>query len=285
MSDLVDAANDLALLLEQAAPRQGLRHISHARVIVPARRKVERVLREYFRRQEAALLGEVKPKIGLLEAASPSSSWRESLEVRAKEASSGGHLYANAILPLSIHPLRFPVTQVETSEYNSAVRSAIVGAAAQAAKEMDTGAAAAEDFASRYLRDFSLTKLVGDFSDASINRLRDAIADAWDAGGSFEQVVAAIRDTFAEFSEKRAEMIAQTEINDAYVYGRMQTARSAGLDQKAWDEDGTEFCEICGENIDAGWIGIDEPFPSGDMAPTAHPRCDCSIDFQKGAAE
>jgi hypothetical protein len=36
------------------------------------------------------------------------------------------------------------------------------------------------------------------------------------------------------------------------------------------------------ENVDAGFIGIDEEFPSGDLAPTAHPNCDCSIDFQKG---
>jgi len=61
--DLVDAANDLAALLESANGKTGLRHPSHARVITPARRKVERVLREYFRRQEAALLSEVKPKI------------------------------------------------------------------------------------------------------------------------------------------------------------------------------------------------------------------------------
>lgn len=258
--DLVDAANDLAVLLEAAAPRQGLRHPNHARIIAPARAKVERVLRHYWHRQEAALLAEVKPKIV------------------AREASGGGILYAGHLLPTSIAPLRFPVTMVETEEYNDAIAIAIRGAAASIA----SGAISAEDAASRWLRDNSLMKLTGDFSETSINRLRDAVADAWDAGGSFEQITKAIKDTFQDFSDTRAGMVAQTEVNDAYNEGRLYTAINAGFDQKAWDPDG-EACEICMANVDAEWIGIDEEFPSGDMAPTAHPNCDCSIDFQKGA--
>ena len=262
IADLADAANDLAALLEAANGKTGLRHPSHARVIAPARRKVERVLREYFRRQEAALLAEVKPKI------------------LAREASGGGILYAQHILPTSIHPLRFPVSSVETEEYNDAIAEVIRGAAAS----IKAGSVIADDVASRWLRDNSLTKLTGDFSVTSVNRLRDAVADAWDEGGSFDQVVRAIQDTFEDFSSTRAEMIAQTEVNDAYNQGRMDTAVNAGFDEKSWDPDG-EACEICMENVDAGWIPIDDDFPSGDLAPTAHPNCDCSIDFQKGSAE
>ncbi len=258
--DLAEAANDLALLLEAAAPRLGLRHASHARVIAPARRRVERVLREYFRRQEAAVLHEIKPKIV------------------AREASSSGNVYAAHILPSSIHPLRFPVTQTESNEFADAIASAIYGAAASIA----AGSVIVDDVASRYLRDNSLTRLTGDFSATSVNRLRDAIAEAWDAGGSYNQIVSAIQETFQDFSDTRAGMIAQTEVNDAYNRGRMAIAIEAGFDQKAWDPDG-EACPICMDNVDAGWIGIDDDFPSGDSAPTAHPNCDCSIDFQKGA--
>ncbi len=259
---LADAANDLAAMLEAAVPRhtKGLRHPKHATVIDPARRKVERVLRHYWHRQMVALLAEIKPKIA------------------AREASSGGTLYAHTILPTSIAPLRFPVTSIETEEFNDAIREAIKGAA----KGIAAGAIVVDDAVSRWLRDNSLTKLTSDFSTTSINRLRDAVADAWDQGGSFEQVVKAIQDTFADFSDKRAGMIAQTEVNDAYNHGRIYTAVQAGFDEKAWDPDG-EACPICMDNVDAGFIGIDEEFPSGDLAPTAHPNCDCSIDFQKGA--
>ncbi len=273
--DLVDAANDLAALLEAAAPYpwRGLRHPKHARIIAPARRKVERVLRHYFHRQMEALLAEVKPKIMMREV---TAHW-DFVPIQPREASGGGMLYAGHLLPTSIAPLRFPVTSVETDEFNDAIEQAIKGAAAS----MNVGKLVVDDAVSRWLRDNSLTKLTGDFSTTSINRLRDAVADAWDAGGSFEQITRAIQDTFQDFSDTRAGMIAQTEVNDAYNNGRIYTAVNAGFDQKAWDPDG-EACELCMGNVDAGWIGIDEDFPSGDMAPTAHPNCDCSIDFQKG---
>jgi hypothetical protein len=262
LDNLIESANALAALLEAAAPAAGLKHERHARSIMPARRKVERVMRSYFNRQMHALLAEIKPKI------------------TAREASQGGNQYAHSILPSSIHPLRFPVTQAETSEYNDAIEAAIRGAAASIA----AGEIVVDDVVSRYLRDNSLTRLTGEISDTSVNRLRDAIADAWDAGGSFNQVVSAIQATFSAFSDVRAGMIAQTEVNDAYNRGRMATAIMAGFDQKAWDPDG-DACPICLDNVDAGWIGIDEDFPSGDPAPTAHPNCDCSIDFQKGFEE
>jgi hypothetical protein len=276
MLDLADAANDLAALLEAAAPRQGLRHPSHARIVAPARKKVERVLWHYFARQEAALLAEIKPKLAVM-TTREAELHIDHLRFVEGSASSGGQLFAHAILPTSIHPLRFPVTSIETEEWNAAIRAVITGAAASIASGVTV-----DDAVSRWLRDNSLTRLTGDFSTTSINRLRDAVADAWDAGGSYEQIVLAIRSTFQDFSDTRAGMIAQTEVNDAYNRGRMYTAVQAGFDQKAWDPDG-EACPICIENVDAGWIGIDDEFPSGDLAPTAHPNCDCSIDFQKGS--
>ncbi len=274
-ADLADAANDLAALLESAANPQGLKHRRHQRVIAPLRRRVEAVMRSYFARQEAAVLAEVKPRaasallIGILQ----------------ESASSEGHMLANAIMPTSIMPLRLPVASVEDSEYRDTISDAIMGAAKTLATELGIGTVISNDVASRYLRDNSLSKLTGNLSATSIQRLRDAIAEAWDAGGSFDQIVEAIKETFAQFSDVRAGMIAQTEINDAYVFGRMELAREAGFEQKAWNPDGTDACELCQGNIDDGWIGMNDAFSSGDMAPTAHPNCDCSVDFQKGAPE
>jgi hypothetical protein len=264
--DILTAAYSLTELIEKAFPKQGLRAKHHAKVIIPARKRIERVMRGYFKRQEAALMRDLAPKI------------------TPRESTHEAQLYAHRILPTSVAPLRFPVTSEESREYADAIREAFEGAAAVLGKQMGLGALTIEDEASRYLRDNSLTRLTGDISNASINRLRDAIADAWDAGGSYNQIVDAIRSTFADFSDTRAGMVAQTEVNDAYSQGRLRTAALAGFDEKAWDPDG-EACEICMGNVDAGWIGIDEDFPSGDPAPTAHPNCDCSIDFQKGAPE
>ena len=69
--EVIRAANHLAALLEAAAPKRGLKHRRHARHIVPARAKVEAVLRKYWARQEAAVLEEIKPRIRAALAAHP----------------------------------------------------------------------------------------------------------------------------------------------------------------------------------------------------------------------
>ncbi len=289
MSDLADAANDLAELLESAVNAKGLKHRRHQRTIAPARRRIEAVMRSYFARQEAALLAEINPK---LEASTSFKVVAESSRGCAQEinrqqfweaASHDGVLFANSIMPSSIAPLRMPVASIEDSEYRDTIHDAIMGAAKTLAKELSLGTVLSNDAASRYLRDNSLSKLTGGLSATSIQRLRDAIAEAWDAGGSYDAIVEAIKETFAQFSDVRAGMIAQTEINDAYVFGRMELARESGFEEKSWDPDGTDACEICMGNIEDGWIAMDAEFSSGDQAPTAHPNCDCSVDFRKGA--
>ena len=203
--------------------------------------------------------------------------------MHSEASTPGGKRFANGILPSSLHPLRFPVAHVEDHEYQDAITDAIMGAARVMAAEAASGATISDDVASRYLRDNSLSKLTGNLNEASIDRLRNAVADAWDKGGSYDQIVEAIQDTFADFSDVRAGMIAQTEVNDAYNRGRVQQAQDLGFDEKAWDPDGEACEETCQPNVDQGYIGMDEDFESGDDAPPAHPNCDCSISFRKGS--
>ena len=193
-----------------------------------------------------------------------------------------GRRFSNTLLPTSLHPLRFPVTQSEETEYGEAITGAIMGAAKVLAAEMKSGATISEDVAGRYLRDNSLTKLTGGFSDTSIDRLRDAIANAWDAGGSYDQIVAAIQDTFAQFSDVRAGMIAQTEVNAAYNNGLLNMGRDLGMSEKAWDPDGECCEEICQPNVDQDYIGIEEDFDSGDDSPPGHVNCNCTLRFRAG---
>ena len=271
---VIAAANHLSAILEAAGGPRGLKHPRHSRHIAPARAKAEAVIREYFSRQEAYLLAEIRPKVRSALVAHPKLQ---------EAASTAAYRFASTLLPTSLHPLRFPVTQDESSEWNDAIRAAINGAGLALAKEIQSGAQLSEDVAGRYLRDHSLSKLTGGFSETSVDRLRAAVAEAWDAGGSYDQIVAAIQKTFADFSDVRAGMIAQTEVNDAYVSGRAAMADELGFDEKSWDTDGGA-CEICQANADQGWIDMDEDFSSGDDAPTAHPNCDCSLSFRKSSS-
>jgi hypothetical protein len=184
-------------------------------------------------------------------------------------------------MPSSLHPLRFGITGGENDDLNQAIKAAIGRKSAELAAELKSGATISEDVAGRWLRDHSLVKLTGHFSEASIRQLRNALADAWAAGGSCNQLVDAIHSVFPDFSDERAATIAQTTANDAYNAGRVQMAKGLGFQEKSWETESGDPCDECQRQIAAGWIPIDEPFPGGVMAPCLHDGCDCDLAFRK----
>lgn len=283
LANLLAAADDLARLLE----RRGLQHPKHATSIVPSRKRIKAVMVHFFERQRKAALKAVKPRIARQlmlypheSAFRPTTGFEvtlaDDLGVFIRE-SPQGKTFARNLLPVSLQPLSFAATRGEQSEYNDAITT-LIGAAAQS---LDASAAVGEDFAGEYLAQNSLSKLTGELNRTSVERLQDALADAWDKGGDYDSMVKAVTDTFDDFSTTRAELIAQTEANDAYSEGRHQGALNLGMDEKRWDLDG-EACQECEANADADWVPIDEDFPSGDDKPTAHPGCDCGCDYRKG---
>ena len=263
---ILEVADQITAMLE--APR-GLKHHRHQYHLQPAIREIKRIMAQYFERQKHAVLAAVKPHL-------------QSHIDQFSEASTKGKSFAQSVLPVSMHPLKFAATAVEQSEYADAITGAILGAAKVLTEEMEAGEVVAPNLAGSYLAEHSLSKLTGDIDRTSVERLQDALATAWDKGGDYDSMVSAITNTFDDFSETRAAMIAQTEANDAYSYGRHETAAELGMAEKEWDPDGEACEEICQPNAEAGWIPIDDDFPSGDDMPTAHPRCDCGCNYRKG---
>lgn len=121
----------------------------------------------------------------------------------------------------------------------------------------------------------------GDFDllETTRDMIRATIADGIANNLSTSQIGDALEEAYA-FSDDRAQLIAATEITSANSEGALagyEEAKAAGVNvKKSWLvlEDG---CEICQENADAGVIDLDEEFPSGDMAPGAHPNCRCVL--------
>jgi hypothetical protein len=109
--------------------------------------------------------------------------------------------------------------------------------------------------------------------------IRADIADGIENNLSTGQIGDILEENYA-FSEERADLIAATEITSANSMGSLasyEEAADMGITvQKSWLvlEDG---CPVCQENADAGPIDLDEEFPSGDMAPGAHPNCRCVL--------
>lgn len=82
----------------------------------------------------------------------------------------------------------------------------------------------------------------------------------------------------AAFSDSRADMIARTETAMADSAGNMSTYRTSGIvTGKEWVTGGEVDCDECNENADAGVIGLNDEFPSGDDTAPAHPNCRCDV--------
>lgn len=217
----------------------------------------------YFRRQRDAIIAHVRPLLHMLR------EDRKTAEERAAW-----------LLPDTLSPLSFAVTGGEASAYNAAITQAIDAAGRQLARELNSSATLPETFAGNYLRDNSLSKLTGEIAETTKARLRTAVADAFEKGGTADDIVAAIRAEMDDMSDKRANLIAQTEVNQAYNAGRAALAGSAGMDEKSWITESGNPCVSCLGNEAQGWIPIGDLFSSGDAAPTAHPMCYCSLDFR-----
>lgn len=114
---------------------------------------------------------------------------------------------------------------------------------------------------------------------ATRNEIREIILGGLNGTIKPADITGAITNAGA-FSPERAELIARTEIHNAQNRGALdgyKVAAAAGVSvKKAWvADDGA--CDVCLRNEAVGAIALDKQFPSGDDAPTAHPRCECAI--------
>lgn len=121
--------------------------------------------------------------------------------------------------------------------------------------------------------------LVSGIDETTKQLIRTTITEGLGSGKSAEEIAESLRQSYA-FSAERAELIAETETARANSYGALEgykKAQEAGLQvKKSWLRL-EDACPVCQENEEAGEIEVDEAFPSGDLAPPAHPHCRCVI--------
>jgi hypothetical protein len=128
---------------------------------------------------------------------------------------------------------------------------------------------------------------VADIDDVTRRYIRTIVTQAADEGWSYSKTATAIKDRFIQFAvgvpqehiQSRAELVAVTEVGEAYEKGASIVAaglQSQGLViEKSWlAED--DPCPECEENAADGWIGESDTFASGDDEPLAHPGCRCT---------
>lgn len=87
------------------------------------------------------------------------------------------------------------------------------------------------------------------------------------------------------FSQYRAEMIARTEVGEAYTHANLEMTRDIGKElgvktEKRWLTTDDDLDELCASAADDGWIPVDDTFSNGMDRPLAHPNCRCDVEFR-----
>lgn len=138
-------------------------------------------------------------------------------------------------------------------------------------------------------------KVLGDWLSAAATALAVAVT-ATTAKRLFDQtkfsrrlnektdvVIGRVKDLFQDFRNTRSQSIARTETGTAFHQGMLESYRTVKVKAKRWitaHDERVDFGDLsgpCWRNELAGPIPLDQAFPSGHMAPTAHPRCRCSL--------
>ena len=196
----------------------GLNHPKHADVLAPLRAKATRVMRSYFRRQKRLVLKSIKPKLReLRESRIAGIAGTREADQPAKDATKAA---IPDLLPISM-------TGGMSLDYTKALTAALEGGYEGLAEELGYDSAMAEDVVQTYLADHSLRKLTGGLDETTVERLRTALADTYQAGGDYDALVKAVQDEYAGFNDVRASMIAG-QSRDERSLQRWQEATRAG---------------------------------------------------------
>ncbi len=87
-----------------------------------------------------------------------------------------------------------------------------------------------------------------------------------------------IRQTFADMSKHRSELIARTETANALSQSSLDTMADMGLDGKEWVTAGDDLVsDDCLGNEAEGVIPLGQAFSGGVDAPPQHPDCRCAV--------
>lgn len=140
-----------------------------------------------------------------------------------------------------------------------------------------------------YLRDHAATRVTG-INEETRRQLRTILTRSVDEGWSYQRTAREISAKYRSFAvgsplkhiRSRAELIAVTEVGDAYEAGQMAAAQEMQQDglrmQKAWRDVGDSRVDPkCRANTGAGWIDLHSAFPSGAQRPLDHPGCRCVL--------
>lgn len=136
------------------------------------------------------------------------------------------------------------------------------------------------------------TNRVKGINEESYRQIRTLIYDALENGTPYTQVERQLSELFSGWGKRgpsgrsRAQLVAVTEIGDAYEEGSLRGAKqveSVGIDmEKQWlSSRDARVTPACRTNDQAGWIELEDSFPSGHARPLRFPGCRCTALYRR----
>lgn len=167
----------------------------------------------------------------------------------------------------------------------AALEAGMTSAATDLALDISTSVDLKNPRAVEYMRNHGAEQ-VTKIRQTTRDQLRTILTQAIDEGWSYDETADAIRKRFRHFSIERAKNIAVYELGDAYEAGNriiVDDLVYGGLVmEKSWLSAGdAKVRPEHRENDAAGWIPIDEDFPSGHDRPPTDPRCRCAALYRR----
>ncbi len=129
--------------------------------------------------------------------------------------------------------------------------------------------------AQAYLRQHSL-QLAKRINATTQKKIRSTLLTGVNLGEGTKELAKRVGNIVTDATTWRSRLIAQTETINAYAEGSLQLYKEGGIKKKVWLDGQPGACPIC-EDLDGVVVGIDEQFPGGFDAPSAHPGCRCSV--------
>lgn len=138
---------------------------------------------------------------------------------------------------------------------------------------------------------------IAGIDETTLNLLRPLIEQAIAENWAYTKLAKEIRKLFKDFGRAvhqrhlrdRAELIAVTEIGQAYIDGQLDNAqrlaRGGANLEKSWLTVGDDRVSAgCRGNAGAGWIPLAQAFPSGHGGPLRFPGCRCALQTRRRIA-
>jgi hypothetical protein len=277
--ELATFATEAVWLVEAA-----MRQIDKIKELAPIEAKLEKALQKAFRKEGKLFLENIEPLRGFFpdeqvrEAAIPWYTWAMML---AALMSAQERAFLLFVAPIDAAVLESLVLGGYSVWAEMAIEPTFTLAASPGAIE--------------YLQDYG-AKLVTKIDETTRGYIKTQVQKALDEGWSYGKTAKMITSRYEDFAvgwpqkhiQSRAHAIAVTEVGNAYSEGQAQVAQYLqfqGLPmEKRWLT-AYEPCEkICLPNEQAGWIPLDQPFPSGHMRTLGHPVCRCDTLYQRRGA-